>query len=86
MAMKQRLLKLGYFRESDTLTDEYNDTCAERIRIFRRVNGLEEDGSAKQMLQCLLYSPQAKANPEPLPQARRLNSCLVSPGASGTID
>lgn len=58
--MKQRLLKLGYFRKGDTLTDEYNDTCAERIRIFRRANGLEEDGSTSQMLQCLLYSPRPR--------------------------
>lgn len=86
MAMKQRLLQLGYFREGGTLTDEYNDTCAERIRIFQRGNGLEEDGGAKQMLQHLLYSPQAKANTEPLPQARRLNSRILSPDRLGAFD
>lgn len=69
--LKQRLTSLGYYREGATITNVYNDTCIERIKIFQRVHGLTEDGVATQMLQYLLYSDQAKANTEPLPAPKK---------------
>ena len=85
LALKQRLTELGYYRKGATITNVYNDTCAQRIRIFQRVHGLEEDGAASQMLQYLLFSPEAKENTEDLPKAPR-SSGFIYGGSSGSDD
>lgn len=85
LALKQRLLELGYYRESGTMSNAYNDTCVQRVRIFQRVHRLEEDGVASQMLQYLLFSPEARANTETLPQPRR-SSGFIYGGASDNAD
>lgn len=69
LAVKERLQSLGYFREGATLTNAYTDTLTERIRIFQRQNGLDEDGVVSQELQMLLFSDRAKACSETLPPA-----------------
>lgn len=70
-ALKQRLLDLGYYRENNTMSDRFNMTCAERVQLFQKVNGLEESGVASLMMQALLFSPQATANNEEIPMVKR---------------
>lgn len=68
-ALKQRLLELGYYREGSKMTNRFNDTVVQRIKMFQRQNGLEEDGVATPALQALLFSDEAQSNTEPLPAA-----------------
>ncbi len=86
LALKQRLLELGYYRDSGTMNNVYNDTCVQRIKIFQRVHGLEEDGVASQMLQYLLFSAEAKANTEVLPQPRRSAGFIYGGGSADNVD
>lgn len=86
LALKQRLLELGYYRESGTMTNLYNDTCAQRVKIFQRVHGLQEDGVATQMLQYLLFSANARTNTEALPQPRRASGFIIGGNTSGDTD
>jgi len=60
--MKERLRELGYFRAGAELSDSYNDTCAERVQLFQKNNGLPATGTADVETLTLLYSDQAKAN------------------------
>ncbi len=86
LALKQRLLELGYYRDSGTLTNDYNDTCMERVAIFERVHGLPEDGAASQTLQYLLFSDKAMANTEPLPQAKKTSGFVYGDFNSPDFD
>ena len=68
-ALKQRLSELGYYREGSKMTNRFNDTLIQRVKMFQRQHGLEEDGVATPALQALLFSDGAQANTEPLPEA-----------------
>ena len=53
--LKKRMLELGYFTSS-RLSDQYNDTMAERVEALQKQNGLKADGIATPALQELIYS------------------------------
>ena len=67
IALKQRLMELGYFREDSKMTNRCNDTVIQRLKMFQKQNGLEEDGVATPRVQALLFSEDAKENTAPLP-------------------
>ena len=67
IALKQRLMELGYFRADSKMSNRYNDTVIQRLKMFQKQNGLEEDGVATPRVQALLFSEDAKKNTEPLP-------------------
>lgn len=67
LSLKQRLMELGYLRTGSTLTNVFGKTLEERLLMFERQNGLEEDGIATPELQQLLFSDAAAVNKEPLP-------------------
>ena len=87
LALKQRLLALGYYREGATMTDSYNETCIQRVQLFEQVNGLAQDGIATPAVQALLFSPDALVNTQPLP-APQVSSYVISDssGASTSDD
>lgn len=64
------MAELGYYRKGSKLTNRYNETLAEGIRLFQRVNGLEENGVATPRVLALLYSEEALVNTEPLPAVK----------------
>ena len=47
------------------MTNRFNDTLIQRVKMFQRQHGLEEDGVATPALQALLFSDGAQANTEP---------------------
>ena len=59
LAMKVRLQELGYFKQGAELSESYNDTCAERVKQFQKVNGLPQTGTADHETLTLLYSEEA---------------------------
>lgn len=54
-ALKERLYDLGYFKTTK-FSKVYNETTAERVREFQKLNGLEVTGIADPAMQELLYS------------------------------
>ena len=89
LALKNRLLALGYYREGSSVNNLYNDTCVERVKMFERVNGLTEDGIATAAIQALLYSDKALTNTEPLPAPKTSGYVIADSSASsssGDID
>lgn len=70
-ALKKRLLDLGYYRQNQAMSDAFNTTCVIRVKLFQKLNGLEENGVASPMMQALLFSPQAKKNSEGIPAVKR---------------
>lgn len=70
-ALKKRLLDLGYYRQNQAMSDSFNTTCVIRVKLFQKLNGLEETGIATPMMQALLFSPQAKKNSEEIPAVKR---------------
>ena len=69
IALKQRLMELGYFRADSKMTNRYNDTVIQRMKMFQKQNGLEEDGVATPQVQALLFSEDAKENTESIPDS-----------------
>ena len=73
LEMKLRLYELGYFT-TDNLSEIYNGTTAERVKLFQQVNGLPQTGNADSATLELLYSNQAKGTdlykptPKPTPK------------------
>ena len=63
--MKNRLCELGYFKANSQLSNEFNDTCVQRLKEFQRVNGLPETGIADGATLSILYSDAAIPNPNP---------------------
>lgn len=59
LVMKERLQVLGYFKKGAELSTAYNDTCAERVKQFQKVNGLPQTGIADHQTLVLLYSDAA---------------------------
>ncbi len=77
IALKQRLMELGYYRENSTMNNNYNDTCVDRVMMFQRQNGLKENGIATAEVQAKLFSDSAVANAEELPKVKT-GSYIVS--------
>lgn len=59
--MKLRMQELGYFKAGASLSDEYNDTCVERVKQFQKKNGLEATGDADVETLTVLFSDTAVA-------------------------
>lgn len=59
--MKLRLQELGYFNAGASLSDQYNDTCVERVKQFQEKNGLDATGEAAVDTLNLLFSDAAVA-------------------------
>lgn len=85
LSLKERLMELGYYRAGSSMTDDYNDTCVERVKMFQRQNGLDENGIATAGVQAKLFSDTAAANAEELPKSVRLGY-VVAPGGSDDTD
>jgi murein L,D-transpeptidase YcbB/YkuD len=76
-ALKKRLLDLGYYRKGHAMSDSFNANCVIRVKLFQKINGLEENGIATPMMQALLFSPEAKGNNGEIPAVKR--TFLVGP-------
>lgn len=61
LEMKKRLQELGYFKAGAELSDEYNDTCVDRVKQFQKKNGLATTGEANEETLALLFSDEAKS-------------------------
>lgn len=61
--MKERMQELGYFSAGAALSDKYNSTTTERVKLFQKANGLKQTGIANEETLQLLYSENAKRNP-----------------------
>lgn len=59
--MKLRMQELGYFTAGASLSDQYNDTCVERVKQFQKKNGLEATGTADVETLTVLFSDAAVA-------------------------
>lgn len=59
LAMKERMQELGYFSAGAELSENYNDTCVERVKQFQKRNGLPQTGVADHQTLSLLYSDAA---------------------------
>lgn len=59
--MKLRMQELGYFTAGASLSDQYNDTCVERVKQFQQKNGLEATGTADANTLSVLFSDSAVA-------------------------
>lgn len=81
ITLKQQLCLLGYYREGSNMNNNYNETCIERVKMFQRQNGLNEDGIATPEMQAVLYSSNAIANAEALP-APKSNSYFIADTSS----
>lgn len=79
-ALKKRLLALGYYRENHSMSDSFNANCVIRVKLFQKLNGLDENGIATPMMQALLFSPQAKENTGEIPAAKK--TFLAGPHSS----
>ncbi len=66
-ALKERLLALGYYKANARVSETYNAVCAQRVKLFQKVNGLEETGIATPSVQALMFSENARRNDQPLP-------------------
>lgn len=73
LEMKLRLYELGYFT-TDNLSDVYNGTTVERVKLFQKINGLPQTGTADSATLELLFSNKAqetdlyKPTPKPTPK------------------
>lgn len=63
VAMKKRLQELGYFTAGASLSDQYNSTTTERVKLFQKTNGLPQTGIANTETLLLLFSDRAKSKP-----------------------
>lgn len=61
--MKKRMQELGYFSAGASLSNQYNATTTERVKLFQKANGLKQTGIADATTLMLLYSDNAKRNP-----------------------
>ena len=64
LSMKVRMQELGYFSAGASLSEQYNATTTERVKLFQQVNGLRQTGTADTDMLLLLFSDAAKANPD----------------------
>ena len=63
MKMKTRMQELGYFSAGASLSNQYNATTTERVKLFQKANGLQQTGIADATTLTLLYSDKAQRNP-----------------------
>ena len=67
LKFKQAMYWLGYFT-TEKLSDQYNGTTVERVKMLQKNNGLEETGIADAALQELVFSGRAvKTDTAPAP-------------------
>lgn len=55
LKLKQRMYELGYFK-SDSFSNEFNGTTAERVRQLQEKNGLKQTGVVDEALWALIFS------------------------------
>ncbi len=77
VALKERLMELGYYRAGSNMNESYNQTCIDRVMMFQRQNGLNVDGMATAEVQAKLFAANAIVNTEELPKVKT-NSFIVS--------
>ncbi len=77
VALKERLMELGYYRAGSNMNESYNQTCIDRVMMFQRQNGLNVDGMATAEVQAKLFAQSAIVNTEELPKVKT-NSFIVS--------
>lgn len=82
LAMKQRLLELGYYRTGSNFSNIYNSTCVQRVKMFQRQNGLQEDGIATIATLVALYASSAVVNAEDLPKPATSGYFIASSSSS----
>ena len=82
LSLKERLMELGYYRAGSAMGDDYNDICVERVKLFQRQNGFNQDGIATADVQAKLFSDLAVANAEKLPEPIRLGYVSAPPASS----
>ena len=70
LALKIRLQELGYIRSGSSLTEIYNDTCAERVAMFQASAGMAADGVASLEVQACLFSDRVPRCTTALPRVR----------------
>lgn len=58
LEIKQRMQKLGYFREGAELTGNYNSTMQERILMFQKDYGIGQTGEINYVFLKTLYSKE----------------------------
>lgn len=75
LRFKRAMYWLGYFN-TEKVSDQYNGTTTERVKLLQKNNGLEETGVATPELQALVFSGEAvktqtapTASPVPAPTA-----------------
>ena len=82
IALKERLMTLGYYKDGSTMNNNYNETCVDRVKLFQRQNGLKEDGIATAEVQAKLFSDTATVNTEPLPAPKPSGYVVASSGSN----
>lgn len=60
LALKQRMGELGYFNLRSKLTDKYNETMVERVKLLELHNGFTPTGVATPELQTAAFSENAR--------------------------
>ncbi len=86
LALKNRLLELGYYRSGSTMNDQYNETCVERLKMFQEQNGLNVDGIASAAVQATLFSDSAAVNTQELPKPKTSGYVIASSSSSSSSD
>ena len=82
IALKERLMELGYYRSGSTMNNNYNETCVQRVKMFQRQNNLKEDGIATEETQSKLFADSAAVNTEDLPKVRTSTYVVSSSSSS----
>lgn len=62
LQIKQKMQRLGYFREGAELSGRYNDTMTERVMLFQANNGLPQTGKIDMAFLTALYGPMPVTN------------------------
>ena len=82
--MQQQLVDLSYMK---AVTGNYLEKTVEALKLFQRANGLSADGLCGEKTFSLLYSDEAKENPETKAQARtRANVTKMIETAKDQLD
>ncbi len=76
--LKKRLYALNYYK-TDNFSGQYTEDTAEKVRLFQRLNGLEETGCVDAATAAALYSDNA------VPMPRPTMVPLTSPGPTPAV-
>ena len=68
-ALKQRLSELGYYREGSKMTNRFNDTLIQRVKMFSASTGWRRTVWLRPHCRPCCFQDGAQANTEPLPEA-----------------